>query len=125
MVCDCVVLNYDILNFGIESEAQEDSPNILDIQFLATDNRISGTDIRPLPKVSQITLKVPRIQKQHNRIGRTRLLTDTPETNAIAFDRQRPLEKLNKVRRRLQPPKPTQGTVKKDQSRPLGKKPFR
>lgn len=68
--------------------------------------------MRPLPKLSQTTPKVCRSQKQQNRIGRTRMLTDTAETNAIALDHQRQLKKLKKVSRRLQPSKLTHETVK-------------
>lgn len=65
--------------------------------------RISLTDIRPLPKVSQTTPKTRRSKKQLSRLGRTRILTDTPETNIIAEHHKIQTEKIEKTRRRLQP----------------------
>ncbi|XP_045036776.1 uncharacterized protein LOC116930182 [Daphnia magna] len=64
---------------------------------------ITLTDIRPLPKVSQTTPKARRSQKQVSRLGRTRILTNTPEINVIAEHHQRQSEKIEKSRRRLQP----------------------
>lgn len=65
--------------------------------------RINLTDIRPLPKVSQTTPKTHRRKKQLRRLGRTRILTNTPETNIIAEHHKRQTEKIGKSRRRLQP----------------------
>ncbi len=53
--------------------------------------------------MSQTTPTIRRTQKQRNRLGRTRVLTDTPELNAIEQDRVKQLEKIEKTRRRLQP----------------------
>ncbi len=74
---------------------------------------ISVAEIRPFPAVSQTTPQVRRSQKQKNRLGRTRILTSTRLT---LEDRQRQLEKIVKVRKRLQTtsqPKKTSKTAAK------------
>ncbi|KAI9557284.1 hypothetical protein GHT06_017109 [Daphnia sinensis] len=64
--------------------------------------RINLTDTRPLPKVSKTTPKSRRSKNQLSKLGRTRILTDTPETNIIAEHHKRQKEKIVKSRRRLQ-----------------------
>lgn len=81
----------------------EDTRERLRISEEPATPRINLTDIRPLPKVSQTTPKSRRSKKQLSRLGRTRILTDTPETNIIAEHHKRQTEKIEKSRRRLQP----------------------
>jgi hypothetical protein len=49
---------------------------------------VSPRELRPLPQVSQETPSGPR-PKSNNRLGRTRILTDTPEKNLIEEDHKK------------------------------------
>lgn len=71
------------------------------------------TELRPLPKVCQSTPKVRRTEKQVNRLGRTRIPTDTPEMEMIESQHLKQKEKLEKTRRRLQPIENTKRTAKR------------
>ena len=78
-------------------------PQTPDLIEEAQSSMVSFTDIRPLPQVSQTTRKIRRTQQQVNRLGRTRILTDTPEINGIEQARQKQLDKMAKTKRRLHP----------------------
>jgi hypothetical protein len=56
---------------------------------------VSPRELRPLPQVSQETPSGPR-PKSNNPLGRTRILTDTPEKNLIEEDhKKRRKKKIN------------------------------
>lgn len=60
---------------------------------------VSPRELRPLPQVSQETPSGPR-PKSNNRLGRTRILTDTPEKYLIEEDHKKKEEKENKRKER-------------------------
>lgn len=53
---------------------------------------VSPKEIRPLPQVHQATATGPR-PKSNNKLGRTRILTDTPEKNRIEEEHRKKEEK--------------------------------
>jgi hypothetical protein len=57
---------------------------------------ISFSTIRPFPRVEQNQETIRRTQRQTSRLGRTRILTDTPEKNAIEEEYNKKKEKENK-----------------------------
>lgn len=57
---------------------------------------VSAREIRPLPQVSQDTPTGPR-PRSNRRLGRTRILTDTPEKNLIEEEHKKMEEKKRKL----------------------------
>lgn len=109
------------MNNETDNEVEVDQNDVIQITPEEENTRptpvISVAKIRPFPTVSQTTPQVRRSQKQKNTLGRTRILTDTPETRLILEDHQRQLEKIVKVRKRLQTtsqPKKTSKTAAKN-----------
>lgn len=92
-----------LMNNETDHEVEVDQNDVIQIAPEEENTRptpvISVAEIRPFPAVSQTTPQVRRSQKQKNRLGRTRILTDT---RLILEDRQRQLEKIVKVGKRLQ-----------------------
>lgn len=60
---------------------------------------VSPIEVRPFPQVVQTTPTAPR--KNNSRIGRTRILTDTPEKNQLEDEHRKKEEKEKKREERI------------------------